>query len=67
VLFGDDKKMVRIDMSEYQDARTAVDKLIGMPRGIVGSQRGGVLTNQLKDNPCTVVSSTRSRRRVRKC
>jgi ATP-dependent Clp protease ATP-binding subunit ClpA len=29
--------------------------LIGMPRGIVGSPRGGVLTNQLKDNPCTVL------------
>ena len=55
VLFGDEKKMVRIDMSEYQDGLTAVDKLIGMPRGIVGSQRGGILTNQLKDNPCTVV------------
>jgi ATP-dependent Clp protease ATP-binding subunit ClpA len=55
VLFGDDKKMVRVDMSEYQDPHTGVDKLIGMPRGIVGSPRGGVLTNQLKDNPCTVV------------
>jgi ATP-dependent Clp protease ATP-binding subunit ClpA len=32
-----------------------VDKLIGMPRGIVGSERGGILTNQLKDNPCSVV------------
>ena len=29
----------------------AVDKLIGMPRGIVGSERGGILTNQLRDNP----------------
>jgi ATP-dependent Clp protease ATP-binding subunit ClpA len=47
--------MVRIDMSEYQDGSVAVDKLIGMPRGIVGSERGGVLTNQLKDNPYTVV------------
>src|SRR5206468_8254688 len=54
-LFGDDKKMVRVDMSEYQDGSVAVDKLIGMPRGIVGSERGGVLTNQLKDNPFTVV------------
>ena len=26
-----------------------------MPRGIVGSERGGILTNQLKDNPYTVV------------
>jgi ATP-dependent Clp protease ATP-binding subunit ClpA len=33
----------------------SVDKLIGMPRGVVGSQRGGVLTNQLRDTPCSVV------------
>jgi ATP-dependent Clp protease ATP-binding subunit ClpA len=32
-----------------------VDKLIGMPRGIVGSERGGILTNQVRDNPYTVV------------
>jgi ATP-dependent Clp protease ATP-binding subunit ClpA len=54
-LFGDDKKMVRVDMSEYQDGAVAVDKLIGMPRGIVGSERGGLLTNQLRDNPYTVL------------
>ena len=54
-LFGDEKKMVRVDMSEYQDGAVSVDKLIGMPRGIVGSERGGILTNQLKDNPYTVV------------
>jgi ATP-dependent Clp protease ATP-binding subunit ClpA len=54
-LFGDDKKMVRIDMSEYQDGGVSIDKLIGMPRGIVGSERGGILTNQIKDNPYTVV------------
>ncbi len=54
-LFGDEKKMVRVDMSEYQDGTVSVDKLIGMPRGIVGSERGGILTNQLKDNPYTVV------------
>jgi ATP-dependent Clp protease ATP-binding subunit ClpC len=54
-LFGDEKKMVRVDMSEYQDGSVSVDKLIGMPRGIVGSERGGVLTNQLKDNPYCVI------------
>jgi ATP-dependent Clp protease ATP-binding subunit ClpA len=54
-LFGDEKKMIRVDMSEYQDGAVSVDKLIGMPRGIVGSERGGVLTNQLKDNPYSVV------------
>ncbi len=54
-LFGDEKKMIRVDMSEYQDGSVSVDKLIGMPRGIVGSERGGVLTNQLKDNPYCVI------------
>ena len=54
-LFGDERHMVRVDMSEYRDGALAVDKLIGMPRGIVGSERGGILTNQVKDNPYTVV------------
>jgi ATP-dependent Clp protease ATP-binding subunit ClpC len=54
-LFGDAKKMIRVDMSEYQDGAIGVDKLIGMPRGIVGSAQGGVLTNQLRDTPYSVV------------
>ena len=54
-LFGDERKMIRVDMSEYQDPAVAVGKLTGMPRGIAGSERGGVLTNQLKDHPYSVV------------
>ncbi len=54
-LFGDDKKMIRIDMSEFQDGTAGIDKLIGSARGIVGSERGGMLTNQLRDNPYSVV------------
>ena len=54
-LFGDEKKMIRIDMSEFQDGTAGVDKLIGSPRGIVGSERGGIFTNQLRDNPYSVV------------
>ena len=54
-LFGDDKKMVRLDMSEYQDASVGVHKLIGTPRGVMGSETGGVLTNALRTHPCTVV------------
>ncbi|MCS6884446.1 MAG: ATP-dependent Clp protease ATP-binding subunit [Acidobacteriota bacterium] len=54
-MFGDERKMVRIDMSEYQDGTIAVEKLIGMPRGIVGSERGGILTEKLRDNPYTVL------------
>jgi len=54
-LFGDEIKMIRLDMSEYSDSSLAVDKLIGMPRGIVGSERGGILTNQVRENPYSVI------------
>lgn len=54
-MFGDEEKMIRIDMSEYGDGTIGIEKLIGMPRGIVGSERGGVLTEQLRDNPYTVL------------
>jgi ATP-dependent Clp protease ATP-binding subunit ClpC len=54
-MFGDEEKMVRIDMSEYQEGTIGIEKLIGMPRGIVGSERGGVLTEQLRENPYTVL------------
>src|SRR5215510_1041410 len=54
-MFGDEEKMVRIDMSEYSDGTVSIEKLIGMPRGIVGSERGGILTEQLRENPYTVL------------
>src|SRR2546426_4007625 len=54
-MFGDDNKMVRLDMSEYTDGTVGIEKLIGMPRGIVGSERGGILTEQLRENPYTVL------------
>jgi ATP-dependent Clp protease ATP-binding subunit ClpC len=54
-MFGDEHKMIRIDMSEYGDGTVGIEKLIGMPRGIVGSERGGILTEQLRDNPYTVL------------
>ncbi len=54
-MFGDEEKMIRIDMSEYGDGTVGVEKLIGMPRGFVGSERGGILTEQLRDNPYTVL------------
>lgn len=54
-MFGDEEKMVRIDMSEYGDGVVGIEKLIGMPRGIVGSERGGVLTERLRENPYTVL------------
>ncbi|MEQ1763547.1 MAG: ATP-dependent Clp protease ATP-binding subunit, partial [Pyrinomonadaceae bacterium] len=54
-MFGDENKMIRIDMSEYGDGTVGIEKLIGMPRGIVGSERGGILTEQIRDNPYSVV------------
>lgn len=54
-LFGDANKMVRIDMSEYQTGGLGIDKLIGMPRGIVGSEMGGLLTSKISDEPYAVV------------
>lgn len=54
-MFGDESKMIRIDLSEYGDGTVGIEKLIGMPRGIVGSERGGILTEQLRDNPYTVL------------
>lgn len=54
-MFGDEGKMIRIDMSEYADGTIGIEKLIGMPRGIVGSERGGILTEQLRDDPYTVL------------
>src|SRR5215216_4522631 len=54
-MFGDEHKMIRIDMSEYGDGTVGIEKLIGMPRGIVGSERGGILTEQLRDDPYTVL------------
>jgi ATP-dependent Clp protease ATP-binding subunit ClpC len=54
-MFGDEHKMIRLDMSEYSDGTVSIEKLIGMPRGIVGSERGGILTEQLRENPYTVL------------
>jgi ATP-dependent Clp protease ATP-binding subunit ClpA len=67
-MFGDEKKMIRIDMSEYQDGGVSVDKLIGMPRGIVGSERGGIPDESAEGQSRAPSScSTKWRRRVRRC
>lgn len=48
--FGDEKAMVRLDMSEYQDT-SSVDRMIGAP----GDQRGGLLTEAVRHNPFSIV------------
>ena len=47
-IFGDEKYLVRFDMSEYSD-KTAVNKLIGASAGYVGYSEGGLLTEAIKN------------------
>jgi len=53
-LFDDEKAMVRIDMSEYQE-KHAVARLIGAPPGYVGYEEGGQLTESIRRRPYSVV------------
>ncbi len=53
-LFDDEKSMVRIDMSEYQE-RHAVSRLIGAPPGYVGYDEGGQLTEAVRRRPFAVI------------
>lgn len=53
-LFDDERAMVRIDMSEYQEKHT-VARLIGAPPGYVGYEEGGQLTESVRRHPYTVV------------
>jgi ATP-dependent Clp protease ATP-binding subunit ClpB len=53
-LFDDERAMVRIDMSEYQEKHT-VSRLIGAPPGYVGYEEGGQLTEAVRRRPFTVV------------
>jgi len=53
-LFNDERKLIRIDMSEYME-RHAVARLIGAPPGYVGYEQGGQLTEQVRRNPYSVV------------
>jgi ATP-dependent Clp protease ATP-binding subunit ClpB len=53
-LFDDDKAMIRIDMSEYQE-KHAVSRMIGSPPGYVGYDEGGQLTEQVRRRPYSVV------------
>lgn len=53
-LFDDEKSMVRIDMSEYQE-KHAVSRLIGAPPGYVGYDEGGQLTEAVRRKPYSVI------------
>jgi ATP-dependent Clp protease ATP-binding subunit ClpB len=53
-LFDDERAVVRIDMSEYQE-RHAVSRLVGAPPGYVGYEEGGQLTEAVRRRPYSVV------------
>jgi ATP-dependent Clp protease ATP-binding subunit ClpB len=53
-LFDDERAMVRVDMSEYQEKHT-VSRLIGAPPGYVGYDEGGQLTEAVRRRPYAVV------------
>ncbi len=53
-LFGSRERLVRIDMSEFQDKHT-VSRLIGAPPGYVGHEEAGQLTDAVRRTPYTVV------------
>ncbi|MGW0021675.1 ATP-dependent Clp protease ATP-binding subunit [Rhodococcus sp. NPDC003382] len=54
VLFGEENKMLRIDMSEFGERHT-VSRLVGAPPGYVGYGEAGQLTEQVRRNPYSVV------------
>ncbi len=53
-MFGDEKSMIRLDMSEYMEKHT-VSRLIGSPPGYVGFEEGGQLTEKVRRNPYSVI------------
>lgn len=53
-LFGSEKNLIRIDMTEYMEPHS-VARLIGSPPGYVGYEEGGQLTESVKKNPYSVI------------
>ncbi|CAL9538326.1 ATP-dependent Clp protease ATP-binding subunit ClpC [Streptomyces sp. enrichment culture] len=54
LLFGDESRMVRFDMSEFQERHT-VSRLVGAPPGYVGYEEAGQLTEQVRRQPYRVL------------
>ena len=53
-MFGSERALIRIDMSEYME-KHSVSRLIGAPPGYVGYEEGGQLTEAVKRRPYSVV------------
>ncbi|GHI03395.1 Clp protease [Streptomyces cellostaticus] len=53
-LFGDESRMIRLDMSEFQERHT-VSRLVGAPPGYVGHEEAGQLTEAVRRQPYAVL------------
>ncbi len=53
-LFDDERALIRIDMSEYQEHHT-VARLLGAPPGYIGFEEGGQLTEAVRRRPYSVI------------
>ncbi|GAB3985643.1 ATP-dependent Clp protease ATP-binding subunit [Actinoallomurus acanthiterrae] len=54
LLFDDERRLIRIDMSEYKE-RHAISRLLGAPPGYLGHDREGQLSGPLRNHPHSVV------------
>ncbi len=54
ILFGDESKIIRLDMSEYMEPHS-VSKIIGSPPGYIGSDQEGGLTGKIRTNPYSII------------
>lgn len=54
ILFADESKMIRLDMSEYMEPHS-ISKLIGSPPGYIGSDQEGGLTSKVRTEPNSII------------
>ena len=53
-LFGNQDSLIRIDMSDYMEKHN-LSRLVGAPPGYVGYEEGGILTEQIRRRPYSVI------------
>lgn len=53
-VFGSEKDIIRVDMSEYME-KQSVSKMVGSPPGYVGYEEGGQLSEKVRQNPYSVL------------
>ena len=63
-VFGSEKDMIRVDMSEYME-KQSVSKMIGSPPGYVGYEEGGQLSEKVRRKPYSVLLFDEIERHIR--